>query len=156
LLGHVFVDLNCLDDLVADAVHRVETREWVLEDHRQVLTAHGLQLVARELQEVAAHENDLAGDVRRLAVDEPERSEAGDALARPGLADDPERLAPVDLEGQAVDGLDDPVGRGELDSEVADLEQCLARRHYNPAGTRLTNTSRAGRGRRTGCPPRGS
>ena len=45
LLGEVFMDLNRLDDLVADAVHRVQTREWVLEDHRQVLAAHGLQLV---------------------------------------------------------------------------------------------------------------
>ena len=77
-------------------------------------------------------------------------------LPDPGLADDAERLSAVDLEREPVDGLDDPVGRGELDSEVADLEQCLAHRHYEPAAKRLTNTSRAGRGRRTGCPRRDS
>ncbi len=38
-----------LGDLVADAVHRVQAREWILEDHRDVLAADLAQLVRAEV-----------------------------------------------------------------------------------------------------------
>ena len=47
-------------------------------------------------------------------------------LPRPGLADDPERLAALDAERDAVDRLDDAVVGLEVDLEVLDLEQRLA------------------------------
>ena len=59
---------------------------------------------------------------------------AGRALAAAGLADQPERLAPADLEGDAVDGLDRPdLGLEdarpdrEVDLEVLDLDEVWLR-----------------------------
>ena len=53
-----------------------------------------------------------------------------DALARTGLADDPERLAGVDVVGDAVDGVDDAVFGRKLDGEVAERQHGL--RHGSP------------------------
>ena len=50
-------------------------------------------------------------------------AEAGHALAGAGLADDAERLAALQREGQAVDGLDQAVVGREVDPQVADLEE---------------------------------
>ena len=93
LLRDVVVCPDRLDDLVADPVHRVQAREGVLEDHRELLAADLPELVRRKLEEVLALEEDLPGEICGLAVDEAERGQAGDALARAGLADDAERLA---------------------------------------------------------------
>ena len=42
----------------------------------------------------------------------------GDALAAAGLADEAERLAPVEVERDAVDGMDDAVAGEELGPQV--------------------------------------
>ena len=76
-------DLNRLDDLVADAVHRVQTREWVLEDHRQVLASARTATRPPRASGGRAHEHDLARVRRRVAVDEPEGGEARDGLLDP-------------------------------------------------------------------------
>ena len=54
--------------------------------------------------------------------------QAGHALAGAGLADDAEGLAALELEGQPVDGLDQPVVGREVDAEVAHLEEVARRR----------------------------
>src|SRR5699024_5575688 len=46
-----------------------------------------------------------------------------DALARPGLADDRQGLAPVHIERQPPDGLDDPVRGVEGHVQVTHLQQ---------------------------------
>jgi hypothetical protein len=47
-------------------------------------------------------------------------------FARPGLAEDRQRLALVQVVGQAVDGVHHAVAGTELDLEVAHLEQVAA------------------------------
>ena len=47
------VDLHRFDELVADPVHRMEPRERILEDHRELLAADLLQLLARHREQVA-------------------------------------------------------------------------------------------------------
>ena len=47
-------------------------------------------------------------------------------LPEPGLADDAERLARIDVVGDVVDGVDDAVLGREVDGEVADLEDLPA------------------------------
>ena len=54
-----------LDQLVADAVERVQRRERVLEDHRDLLAAHLAQLLVGQLEQVAALEQDLAAEAAR-------------------------------------------------------------------------------------------
>ena len=93
VLADVLVRSHRLGDLRADAVHRVQARERVLEDHRDVLAADVPQLVGRQRQQVAAHELDLAADRRALPVQQAHDREVRDALARAGLADHAQRLA---------------------------------------------------------------
>ena len=93
LLADVGVRGHGLGDLRADAVHRVQARERILEDHRDVLAADLPQLLRRQREQVAAHEVDVALDRGALLVEQAHDREVRDALARAGLADDAERLA---------------------------------------------------------------
>ena len=52
---------------------------------------------------------------------------AGHALAGAGLADDAEGLAALDVEREAVDGLDDAVLGREVHPQVAYVEEGAAR-----------------------------
>ena len=112
-----------LRDLVAHPVHRMQARERVLEDHRDVPAPDLPELGRVQLEQVAALEEDLAGHVGVGAVEEAHDREARDALARSRLADDAERLAAADAEREVRDGLDDPVPRAEADGEVPDVEE---------------------------------
>ena len=125
-LGDVEVRAHGLGDLAADAVHRVQAGEGILEDHRHVLAAHVAQLGRRGLQQVLAVQQDLARDLRALGVEQPEDGEVGHALARAGLAHDAERLAAPQREREAGDGVHDAVLGRELDREVAHFEEELA------------------------------
>ena len=72
-------------------------------------------------------EDDLAlDDPARRRRDQAHQRERADALAAAGLADQAERLALVQRERHAVDGLDDAVRRVELRLEVLHLEQRLS------------------------------
>ena len=51
---HRLVRLNHLDDLPPDAIQRMETRQRILEDHRDAAAAHGAQLVGRHRQQILA------------------------------------------------------------------------------------------------------
>jgi len=61
-LGHVAVQLNRLDELPSDRMHRIQRGHRVLEDHRDVVAADALALLLRELQLIAPAEPDLALD----------------------------------------------------------------------------------------------
>src|SRR5439155_1116091 len=60
------------------------------------------------------------------ARQDPQNRERGHALAAARLADDPERLAARDVEGDAVDGVHDPTARPELDAQVLHRQQGLS------------------------------
>src|SRR5438094_5432074 len=115
------VRLDRLAELEPDLEHRVQRRHRILEDDRHLVPADAAQLLLRELQQVAALEHRLAADdlARRLRNESEDRHRA-DALARPGLTDDAESLARIDVVRDAVDGLDDPVVGREMDREIAD------------------------------------
>ena len=51
-----------LGDLVADAVHRVQRGQRILEDHGDPVPAHRLQQLLRLADEILAVELDLAGN----------------------------------------------------------------------------------------------
>ena len=110
LLGDALVRLHHVDELVADAQHRVERVHCALEDHRDVAPAVLAQLGAALGEEVVAPEKDLAaGHAGRLAKDLQDRV-AGGALATAGFAREAEDLARVDLEVDVVDGAHAPAG----------------------------------------------
>ena len=124
------VQLERLGQLPADREHRVQRRHRLLEDHRDAVAADLADLVLVQLQEVFALEEDFAGDdVARRDGDEPQEGERADALAAAGLTHEAERLAFLDVVGDAVDGLDDALFGVEVGPQILDLQQW---RHYSP------------------------
>ncbi len=102
-------------DDVADAHPRVERADRVLEDDLHVL-AHLLQRLPLEADHVDAVEADLA--CRRL--EQPQQRASERRLAAAGLADEAYRLARIDVEIDAVDGLE--LGDGALQHPLLDRE----------------------------------
>src|SRR5262249_44382561 len=123
------VHLERLADDRANALARVQRRVRVLEDHRH-LAPDRPHCRARELGDVAALERGrAAGRLEQLDHAAGQRR-----LAAARLAHDPERLARLDAEADAVDRLhrgdllleDDPAGDREVLLDVVDDEELVA------------------------------
>src|SRR5260221_11690644 len=91
-------------DLPPDRADRVERRPRVLEDHRQLATAHLLQRALACRQQVEAAEDDAAGGDPRRRVEDAHDGEGGDRFAGAGLADDTQRLAARQREADPLEG----------------------------------------------------
>jgi hypothetical protein len=133
------VESEGFGDLLADRQRRVERRHRVLKDHAHLAATDGpkrllgrggeVDVVAVDERRIAVLVPELLGERRRpqrhLAagdppgvVDESHGRERRDALAAPGFADETDGLAVLDVERDAVDGLDlSPLGR-ELRPDV--------------------------------------
>ena len=120
---HVQVQAERLGDLSPDPLHRVEGGHRVLEDHAQLGAPHLAELGRFHGGQV------VAGEVDGPAPDDvPQREEAHDRpgqhrLARSRLTHDPQGLAPVHGEGDAVDRPDGAPPGAERGMEVLDLQQ---------------------------------
>ena len=127
LLGDVVVDPVGLDDLVADRVVGVQRGQRVLEDHRDLAAATLAHLLLAEREQVDAVEPDLAGRpgcVSRLC--RPRIAELETDLPDPDSPTMPRVLPCVEVEAQAVDGLDEAVAGREVDREVLDASSTVA------------------------------
>jgi hypothetical protein len=81
-------------------------------------------LLVAELEQIASLEADLAvDDPSRWVGDQPQHRHRSDRLAAARLADDGDRLALVDIVGDAVDRLDGSLAGEELRSQVLDFEE---------------------------------
>ena len=140
-LAHALARLAPLGDAVdaerlthdpPHAVARVQGRVRVLEDHLHA-PAQRPQGALAQVRDVLPVEDHVA--VRRLVQAQDRPAERG--LAAAGLADEPERLATLDGEGDVVDGLDvadmaveeEPALDREPDLEVLDVDERAAHRH---------------------------
>ena len=145
-LDTLAVSVDRLGDLAADLVERMQRRQRILEDHRDVVAADPAELLAGERQQVGALEQDLARHAAGAAVGQPHRRQRGDGLARAGLADDPQRRGGGNRVGDSVDGMDDAVVGVELDPQVLDVEQWRRIAHeYRTRGSMnayMTSTTR--------------
>ena len=129
-LEGVGVEDERLADDVADRHPRVERGVRVLQ-HDLDVAPQPAQLAWLEARHLAAEQLDRALGRGLQAHQQP----AEGRLAAAGLAHDAEGLALVELERDAVDGLDvadgaledDPLGEREVLLDVADLEDDLAR-----------------------------
>ena len=146
LLAEPVVDPGHLGDLAAHGVHRVERRQRVLEDHRDLPAAH-LRASASSLggeQVLALPEHSLAG--RSSAVgSSPRMLMAVTDLPEPDSPTIGEHLAAADVEADAVDGLDHAGVGAERRVQVAHRQQDLALGAAAPA-------RRSARLRRRGSP----
>ena len=122
-LRHAQPLLDRLGDLVADALDRVEGVHRALEDDRDLAPAVAPERVLGLRHEVDAHQLDAAADDRRVRRQDPDERQRGRRLAAAGLAGDAERLAVVEPEADAVDGLDRPRLEREVGLEVLDDEE---------------------------------
>ena len=118
----VLVRLDRLDHLGVDAQHRVQRRHRILEDHRDALAAQLAQLRLGQADEFAALEADGAARDAAGLVDEAEHGEPADGLAGAGFSHQPQHLAAIDREADAIDGADEALAGGEGDREVLDVE----------------------------------
>src|SRR3979490_2642972 len=124
LLVESLMDPQRLANLTADSQHRIEARHRLLEDHRNVVAADGAHLAVGELQQILALEADRARDLAWGLRDEPHERHGGDRLAAAGFTDDGQRLAFVDMEGDAVDRAVDTLGGAEMGLQILDFQQC--------------------------------
>jgi hypothetical protein len=119
--GVLAVDLA---ELPAHRENRVQRRQRVLEDDRDLVLPYVPAGALVHRQQVDAAELDgAAGHLRRRCVEDAHDRLRGHRLAAAGLAQDPQRLALAQGEGDPVDRLGDAVAGVELDLEVLDLQQ---------------------------------
>ena len=123
--GEAGMGADLLLDLPADGIDRGQRGHGILEDHGDLAAAHGAELAPGETDELAPLVEDRAADHRIGIVDQPHHAHQRDGLARAGLAHHADDLMGVDAEGDAADGMQQPVLGAEGDREVPHLEQRL-------------------------------
>src|SRR3989442_9496451 len=116
---------NRLDEVLADRHERVQARHGILEDQRELLDPKSAEFRLRNPDEVASAEGQSARDLRTRRQQAEDRF-AECRLAASRLADDPERLPGVEVEGDAVDRVDATPFRRIVDPEIADLKDDVA------------------------------
>ena len=137
-----FVQAQRLAQLASDRQHRVEAGHRLLEDHADVVAADVAHRALGQRQEIAALEPDRAGDLAGRLGDEAQDRVRGDGLAAAALADDRQRLAFLDLEGDAVDGAVDAVRGPEMGLQILDVEQRHRSRSPLPCADRGRRAAR--------------
>ena len=126
---HALVRPDRLDHLRVDAQHRVQRVHRILEDHGEAPAAQASAAPPPAGRRSSrALEHDRAGGDPSRRVDEAEDGKPGDRFAGAGFADEPQHLAAVEVEGDAVDGGQHALAGPERDDEIADREDGLAHR----------------------------
>ena len=108
LIGRdALVQQDRLQDLVADAVHRVQAGHRLLEDHRDLAAAHLQHLVLAHRQQVAALKQDAAAvEAAGRARNQLHGAHRGHALAAARLPHHRQRLLREQRHVHARNGLD--------------------------------------------------
>src|ERR1700733_5726942 len=117
------VDEHALGDLPADRHGRVQRGHRVLENDPDLVAADLADLVVLQLDEIAPVEPDLASRDVGPVGKQPHDRHRGHRLAASRLADDPDGLALLDLEAEAIYRVHDAAAELDLGLEVLDLEQ---------------------------------
>ena len=87
-LTELFVNLKTFCNLVHNFENRVKTGHRVLENHRDVFAANGLQLLHRQGQHIiAADSNRAAFDNTRRVGDQPQQRQRSRGLSGARLTD---------------------------------------------------------------------
>ena len=134
------VDLHRLGDLAADRLDRVEGVQRSLKDDRSRRPASRPQLSRVESEHVETGQLNIAGDLGASREESKDRASARGRLATTGLARQPERTAPLQIEGNPAHGRDQ-TGTGPVgDEEVAHRKHRFA--HRRPLSRGLAISSR--------------
>ena len=121
---HAQVGTQALSQLGTDGEHGVERRHRFLEHHRELTASNVAHGVLVEVEHLPALEADAAlHDAARRVRHESQYRERGHGLATAGLADNRNRLAFLDIEGDAVHRLYGAGVREEVGAEVLYFEE---------------------------------
>ena len=121
-----------LADLPLDRVQRIERGHRLLEHHGDAGAAHLAQLRVGHLQHVAAAKQDLAGRIARRGLRQQAHDGLrGDRLARAGFADQRQRPALLEPEGDAVDDGLALAALRKGDREIAHVDKRRGLAHEN-------------------------
>src|SRR6266508_2889489 len=114
-------------DLIADGHDGVERGHRLLEDHRDLVAADTPHLLPWEAGEILSTIQDLSADDAAGSLGEQlDDRKCGHTLAAAGLADQPDRFAILDVEGDAIDRAYLAVAREERGAQILDPQE---RRH---------------------------
>ena len=108
--------------LLADAHDGVQGAQRVLEDHRQLVAAQGMEFFFRNLQQILAVVDNFACVHHRVARQNAHDGTGGDGLAGTGFTGDGERFALFQIEGNIAHGANRTVVRAEGDGQVSDFK----------------------------------
>ena len=152
LPGRVPVQRVRLGDLVADGLRRVQGRQRVLEDHRDLVAADLAQFVLGQADELALTQLDRAADDLAAGRQQVHDRQPGHGLAAAGLAHQAERLAGVQVQVDVPDGLDGGLADVDVGGQVGDVEDTshggAPHSYLDDSGTMICSRLRARR--RTG------
>ncbi len=110
------VEADALGDLAADGKDGVERGGGLLENIRDPAATHGTEFGRRHREDVATLEVDRAtGKLGGRRGKQAGEREGGDAFAAAALADDGERAAVLEREGDAFHRFDETVFGAEID-----------------------------------------
>jgi hypothetical protein len=117
--------LDGLDDLDADLHDRVQAGGRLLEDHADATAAHGTHAGLRQREQIFLVQAHVAAGDAAVLRQQPHQRERRHALAAAGFADERERLAALDGQAEAVDGLHQSEFGVERHLEVVGLEHMV-------------------------------
>ena len=127
-IREVAVRLDGLDQLLADAVERVEAGERVLEHHADALAADLAHRFRRQVVDALPAQQHLASGDPPRRLDQADHRRAGDRLAGAGFADHAENFARRDVERHAVDRREGAAAGRKLDFQIAHAEDGFGHR----------------------------
>jgi len=136
------VDADGFLDLRADAKDGIERGHRLLKNHRDAAPAKSAKLRRGGGEKIRASGSGCGGvepgfaGVARAVGSEAHQGERENRLAGAGLADDAERFAGGEREGNVVDRANPAIERGKLDREAANVEARHHRDIITARGTR--------------------
>ena len=122
------MDLDGLDDLIADSERGIETRHRLLEDHRDLVAAQSAFFLSPSVNRSRSPKRiSLARNAARTSRQEAHDRQGRYRLSRAALADEGEGLAVTHLEADIFDDVQVSLGGGEVDAEPGHPQKRKAR-----------------------------
>ena len=114
--------------LLSDGQHRIERRNRVLKDHRDISAPARSQIGVRQLGQFHAIQLDRPFDNPSRRIDQTEKRKPGHCLARPAFPDKPQNLTRSQIKRDPINRFHNACAGEEMGAQVADAEDRIAHR----------------------------